>query len=140
MHFNMADIGAFHCYQAELMIIITINSSFKTGTGSRHTGCITRPLSHCRKLISCQLAIFLPLKSLVQTTSILYSTGQRCETQSLCMSVCVSDYVSVSLCLYPRPSYFRRAIFVFHVFHVRSIIRPLKLSLNVLRLRTSLLR
>src|SRR6218665_577132 len=64
MRFNMADIGAFHCYQAELIIIITINSSFKTGTGSRYTGCITHPLSHRRKLISCQLAIFLPLKSL----------------------------------------------------------------------------
>src|SRR6218665_567650 len=34
-------------------------------TGSIHVcgipACITRPLSHCRKLISCQLAIFLPL-------------------------------------------------------------------------------
>src|SRR6218665_1788770 len=36
----------------------------------------------------------------------------------LCLSVCVSDcvsisdYVSVSLCLYPRPSHFRRAIFL----------------------------
>ena len=68
MHFNMADIGAFHCHKAELIIII--NSSFKTGTGSRYTGCITRPLSHCRKLISCQLAIFLPLKSLLYTTKI----------------------------------------------------------------------
>ena len=36
MHFNMADIGAFHCHKAELIIIIIIiNSSFKTGTGSR---------------------------------------------------------------------------------------------------------
>src|SRR6218665_3547952 len=67
MHFNMADIGAFHCHKAEfIIIIIIINSSFKTGTGSRYTGCITRPLSHSRKLISCQLAIFLPLKSLVR--------------------------------------------------------------------------
>ena len=63
MHFNMADIGAFHCHKAEFIIIIN-NSSLKTGT--RCTGCITRPLSHCRKLISCQLAIFLPLKSLVE--------------------------------------------------------------------------
>ena len=41
MHFNMADIGAFHCHKAELIIIIAIKSSFKTGTGSRYT----RPLS-----------------------------------------------------------------------------------------------
>jgi len=45
MHFNMADIGAFHCYKAELMIIITIKSSFKTGTGSRYrpTSCVLFP-------------------------------------------------------------------------------------------------
>src|SRR6218665_1734468 len=34
-----------------------------------------------------------------------------CLCFCLCMSVCVSDFVSVSLCLYPRPFYFRRAIF-----------------------------
>src|SRR6218665_1679753 len=43
------------------IIIIIIKSSFKP---EAIPACITRPLSHCRKLVSCRLFIFLPLKSL----------------------------------------------------------------------------
>src|SRR6218665_876463 len=89
MHFNMADIGAFHCHKAELIIIIIINSSFKTGTGSRYTGCITRPLSHCCKLISCQLAIFLPLKSLVWMVQNLTTVQTSIEAVKLHIGLCL---------------------------------------------------
>ena len=41
-----------------------VSSQGWTGSICGIPACITRPLSHCRKLNSCQLAIFLALKSL----------------------------------------------------------------------------
>src|SRR6218665_302702 len=41
--------------------------------------CITHPLSHCRKLVSCQFAIFLPLKllqAIVATIEVYYIIPQ----------------------------------------------------------------
>ena len=58
----MADIGAFHCHKAELIIIITIKSSFKTGTGSRLYESFFQVLTSVGNLPTSRI---LPLKSLI---------------------------------------------------------------------------
>src|SRR6218665_1269716 len=61
--------------------------------------CITRPLSHCRKLISCQFAIFLPLKSLPCMAVFL--------SLSFCLLWSVCNYKNLSLLSFPFSSALR---------------------------------
>src|SRR6218665_1816429 len=58
---------AYDCGMQRLSDHADVSSQGWTGSICGIPACITRPLSHCRKLISCQLAIFLPLKSLIET-------------------------------------------------------------------------